>query len=98
MLVLPSRNAQNSASLFVQALIDFTASLLIPSSQNVARNGIDHIMGFSPCGKRVRQIIIDMPSIRAKGERNFEPRKVTVGSLSVLMGNPENLSNGQVCS
>src|SRR5258708_24394815 len=49
--------------------------------RSLSRVGIDHIMRTSSRGHRVRQIIINVPAIRARGQGDFEPRQVAVGCL-----------------
>src|SRR5437867_261812 len=43
-------------------------SLLVPSGQDVPRTGVDHIVRPSSGGKRVRQIVIDVPAVGARGQ------------------------------
>src|SRR5437870_35078 len=55
------------------SLLASAGLLLVTSGQYVPRMGMDHIVRASACGKWVRQIVINVPTIRAKRQRDLEP-------------------------
>src|SRR5437667_3466945 len=71
-------------------------SLLISSCQNSAGIGIDDIVRSSTSGKRVRQIVIDVPTVRAGGERDLVAGQVPIDCLGILMGNAQHVGDGEL--
>src|SRR5688500_16234029 len=47
--------------------------LVVPSSQNFSRTRMDHIMRPAASDKRIRQIIINVPTVGARRQRDLEP-------------------------
>jgi len=72
--------------------------LLVPPGQDIPGIGIDDIVRSAARGKRVGQVIIDVPTVRATDKRDLVSRQVTVGRLRVLVRDAQYIGDGEARS